>query len=123
MTNDLDCGDYNNIINPTSNEICNATDGSCNGIADEGLVDVENIAIDQINIYPNPNKGDFYIQYPDNTTAPEILAMQDAIGRNIHFTATLSGNQLHVEITLPLPGMIIIWLRTETESYSLSIML
>ncbi|MEZ5014380.1 MAG: putative metal-binding motif-containing protein [Chitinophagales bacterium] len=116
VSNDLDCDDENASIYPGAVEILNNQDDNCNGLVDEGLVDVENIAIDQINIYPNPNKGDFYIQYPDNTTAPEILAMQDAIGRNIHFTATLSGNLLHVEITLPLPRMIIIWLRTETES-------
>ncbi len=38
VTNNSDCDDTNNTINPTASEICDAIDNNCDGNIDEGLI-------------------------------------------------------------------------------------
>ncbi len=71
VMNDLDCDDEDFFIYPGAMEILNGIDDNCNGIIDEGVVDINDLENDHnFTIFPNPNTGTFNLVFNSQFGAP-----------------------------------------------------
>jgi len=57
VTNNSDCNDNNNAINPNATEVCDGIDNNCNGQVDEGLTLTTYYADADNDSYGNPNSS------------------------------------------------------------------
>jgi hypothetical protein len=62
-------------------------------------VDVEELDLGQMQIYPNPNNGVFILDLPDNLPNKSSLFVIDVLGRTI-YTGDLSAGNSHLNINL-----------------------
>lgn len=70
-TNNQDCNDANNQINPNASDILdNAIDENCDGV--DGYLGIQVISDFKVIISPNPNSGSFYINFNQVVTNAEI---------------------------------------------------
>lgn len=70
-TNNQDCNDANNQINPNASDILdNAIDENCDGV--DGYLGIQVISDFKVIISPNPNSGSFFINFNQAVTNAEI---------------------------------------------------
>ena len=84
VPNSLDCDDSNPFINPFSNEILNGLDDNCNDTIDDGLVLIENAIQLAIEVFPNPNSGNFKIRLPELSISEVRIEILNALGEKIY---------------------------------------
>ena len=73
-----DCNDLDNSVHPGSNEILNMIDDNCNGIIDEGLLNINEKDNNKfVNIYPNPNNGNFSMVVDEYFAFPYSIKVFD----------------------------------------------
>lgn len=72
--------------------------------SEEGLQSDDRIGENQINIYPNPNRGDEFNLYVNEVTDGEVKArILDGMGRQVWSTKFITENYLNTQIVLDQP--------------------
>ena len=63
VLNGFDCDDNNAMVNPGMEEVLDSLDNDCNGLVDDGITSVDELARGAVKLYPNPTSSLLQIEY------------------------------------------------------------
>lgn len=103
-----DCDDANAAIYPGAEEVLNNLDDNCNDSIDEGVVLIENIIPFNIEIFPNPNDGNFQLILNNPISEKVIVKIYNSLGEEIYFAQPYAVNNLNIKLPQSFIGIGII---------------
>ncbi|MBK7935668.1 MAG: T9SS type A sorting domain-containing protein [Lewinellaceae bacterium] len=118
VTNELDCDDTNELINPNAWEIPDGIDNNCNGMVDE-ISGTQQLSL-QTRVYPNPVSGILTIYQEAGET---LLAQVTDISGQIIATETVrfAGKTAQLDFSTYVPGLYILKLHEQGSGKEASV--